>query len=266
MNSSELTYNDILAIAQGAKDQEKKGFYESAAIEYRKASEHFKRIDEIILMAKCMVGHKICIIKYYLDERDIEGFSINIITKYIDKIITGLNNAGLNGIDKYDISITAFRELEKIFADHYMSDMEDKAFFEKTKLHHVHHWEKVKSEKNFLRKFKHAFHAGIHLFFHKYCGHGTIIPRPIFLSLFFVTMFSAIYCFFNLVKYANPCGFDSIGWFQSLYFSFATFTTLGFGDIIPINWIGQLLVIIEVMMGYLMLGTLIAILIRKITK
>ncbi len=49
-------------------------------------------------------------------------------------------------------------------------------------------------------------------------------------------------------------------WLSPFYFSIVTFTTLGFGDVIPKNEIGQFLVILEVLVGYLMLGGLISIL------
>jgi hypothetical protein len=52
---------------------------------------------------------------------------------------------------------------------------------------------------------------------------------------------------------------------QGLYFSVITFTTLGYGDITPISTAGQLLVVIEVLLGYAMLGLLVAILSRKVT-
>lgn len=41
------------------------------------------------------------------------------------------------------------------------------------------------------------------------------------------------------------------------YFSFVTFTTLGFGDIRPVNELAQVLVVGEVLLGYVMLGLLV---------
>jgi voltage-gated potassium channel Kch len=49
-----------------------------------------------------------------------------------------------------------------------------------------------------------------------------------------------------------------------LYFSFVTFTTLGYGDIVPISGIAKLLVILESFAGYIMGGLLVAILARKV--
>jgi len=43
-----------------------------------------------------------------------------------------------------------------------------------------------------------------------------------------------------------------------LYFSVVTFSTLGFGDVTPCHWAGELAVMIEVFIGYLMLGWLVS--------
>lgn len=52
--------------------------------------------------------------------------------------------------------------------------------------------------------------------------------------------------------------------FDSFYLSIVTFSSLGFGDIVPINWIGQLLVLINVVSGYVVLGIFIFLLTNKI--
>jgi hypothetical protein len=55
-------------------------------------------------------------------------------------------------------------------------------------------------------------------------------------------------------------------WFSFFYYSIVTFTTLGFGDITPITWCTEILVTIEVFLGYLMLGGLISILANKLAR
>ena len=54
--------------------------------------------------------------------------------------------------------------------------------------------------------------------------------------------------------------------FSPFYFSIVTFTTLGFGDITPLNLSAQIFIVIEVLIGYLMLGGLITIFFRKIIR
>lgn len=51
-----------------------------------------------------------------------------------------------------------------------------------------------------------------------------------------------------------------------LYFSVSTFMTLGMGDVRPLNWQAQLLVLTEVMTGYVMFGILLSILANKIAR
>jgi len=63
---------------------------------------------------------------------------------------------------------------------------------------------------------------------------------------------------------------DYSGSAQSLltpfYFSVVTFTTLGYGDILPVHWLGEALVIIEVVLGYSTLGLLLSILANKVSR
>jgi hypothetical protein len=61
---------------------------------------------------------------------------------------------------------------------------------------------------------------------------------------------------------------DSLGWspFTMIYYSVVTFTTLGFGDITPRTPIAAVLVMVEVVTGYLMLGILISILATKVAR
>ena len=48
-----------------------------------------------------------------------------------------------------------------------------------------------------------------------------------------------------------------------LYFSIVTITTLGYGDVLPVTQTGQIIVMIQVVVGYLMMGGLISLLANK---
>jgi uncharacterized protein YjbI with pentapeptide repeats len=52
----------------------------------------------------------------------------------------------------------------------------------------------------------------------------------------------------------------------ALYFSVVTFTTLGFGDVTQTGDLGKLVVAVEVILGYLMLGGLIALFANKLVR
>jgi hypothetical protein len=50
------------------------------------------------------------------------------------------------------------------------------------------------------------------------------------------------------------------------YYSFVTFTTLGFGDVTPGNLGGEIIVTVEVVLGYITLGILVSILANKVAR
>jgi len=54
--------------------------------------------------------------------------------------------------------------------------------------------------------------------------------------------------------------------FTPYYFSLVTFTTLGFGDIKPLNLAGEIWLAVEVLLGYIMLGGLVSILATKFAR
>ncbi len=66
--------------------------------------------------------------------------------------------------------------------------------------------------------------------------------------------FSAIYSFLGIesINFTND-----VNWFTPIYFSIVTFTTLGFGDIQPVSALAQVVVSLEVFVGYIFLGGLV---------
>jgi len=69
---------------------------------------------------------------------------------------------------------------------------------------------------------------------------------------------------FSLLYWLLPGAVSADGYLDALYFSIVTFTTLGYGDILPLTWFAKLLVIVEVGLGYVMGGLLVAILSKKV--
>jgi len=55
-------------------------------------------------------------------------------------------------------------------------------------------------------------------------------------------------------------------WFSGIYYSVVTITTLGYGDVLPASFIGQIVAIAEVISGYVMLGGLISIFSNKVAR
>ena len=54
--------------------------------------------------------------------------------------------------------------------------------------------------------------------------------------------------------------------FTPYYFSIVSFTTLGFGDVVPNNLTGEIILTLEVVFGYIMLGGLISIFSNKVVR
>jgi hypothetical protein len=65
----------------------------------------------------------------------------------------------------------------------------------------------------------------------------------IYLSLSFI--FGLLYYFLDSLAFKQTAGSDTVHFLDYLYFSAVTFTTIGYGDIIPKDGTGQLLVLIE---------------------
>lgn len=93
----------------------------------------------------------------------------------------------------------------------------------------------------------------------------------LFWALAIATAFARIYdslgnkhIAFNVEKFLEQ-GVNPDFW-SYLYYSIVTFTTLGFGDIVPLSNLGRLVVGIEVFLGYLMLGGLISIFANKFAR
>ena len=93
------------------------------------------------------------------------------------------------------------------------------------------------------------------------CGRSLLVW--LLWSAAFIGFFTFLYSR-NLNWFAQA----RLDWFNVLYFSVITFTTLGFGDISPHlqNRSAQGWVMIEVIIGYIMLGGLISILANKLAR
>ncbi len=105
------------------------------------------------------------------------------------------------------------------------------------------------------------------------CHCGRSIGLWAFWSLLFAVAFGFVYYFmggsicFNqdlLTRFFS--GESKPSFFGCIYYSVVTFTTLGFGDIIPTNDLARFVVMLEVILGYVMLGGLISIFANKLAR
>jgi len=89
--------------------------------------------------------------------------------------------------------------------------------------------------------------------------YGISTKRIIFTFLGLAFVFALLYRLFpDFVMVYGNVG-DIRGFWHALYFSVVTMTTLGFGDIAanPDSWLGQTLLMVQVILGYVLLGALV---------
>jgi hypothetical protein len=84
----------------------------------------------------------------------------------------------------------------------------------------------------------------------------------------YVVLFSwalILISFFALIFFAFPSNLKDYdgSFFTAFYYSVVTFTTLGYGEITPITSVGRAMVIIEVLIGYVTLGSFVFLLGHK---
>ncbi|MGK0224112.1 MAG: hypothetical protein ACI9ON_003361 [Limisphaerales bacterium] len=121
-------------------------------------------------------------------------------------------------------------------------------------------------DQDFIEEFKEA-HPAVHFLWALITDCGRSMSRVVLLSVAFICLFSLI--FFSLGQDAfSVTNLERLGWslFTTTYYSVVTFTTLGFGDITPATPMAALMVMIEVVVGYVMLGILISILATKVAR
>ena len=92
-------------------------------------------------------------------------------------------------------------------------------------------------------------------------------PSPALYALVIATFFGLLYMFdrvyeWGMIDYSGSA--DSP--LRPFYYSTVTYTTLGFGDITPQNWVGEVVVVAEVIMGYTALGLLLSILANRVAR
>lgn len=94
--------------------------------------------------------------------------------------------------------------------------------------------------------------------------YGTSVSRWILWCLFVISFYTCFYYFTYLETDRGLTGISRI--IERFYFSVVTFTTLGFGDILPQTTFGMCLVITEVLFGNLMFWVMMTILGKKIFR
>ncbi len=99
-----------------------------------------------------------------------------------------------------------------------------------------------------------------------FTDYGRSLWRVAALALFFIAIFGTIYKFVPSTPPLVDYGRHAVTPFSPYYFSFVTYTTLGFGDVSAGSMAGEICVSIEVVLGYVTLGLLLSILANTVAR
>jgi hypothetical protein len=98
-------------------------------------------------------------------------------------------------------------------------------------------------------------------------GYGRSLGRLALYAFLLAMVFGVVYAFdqalaWGLMDYSGSAASP----LTPFYYSIVTYTTLGFGDITPQHWLGEVIIVIEVLLGYTTLGLLLAILGNRVAR
>ena len=126
-------------------------------------------------------------------------------------------------------------------------------------------WQRWYGEGNWLARF--MKHLTVRPFW-ACSDYGRSTPRIVMLLMYLSLLFAMLYCFLGLVwpphgvihNFAEGVGGSrEMQFVRALYFSIVTMTTLGFGDMhaMPGSFWGHILLTLQVIFGYVLLGALV---------
>ena len=97
--------------------------------------------------------------------------------------------------------------------------------------------------------------------------YGRSLTKPFLYAIILASLFGVLYAFdmfleWGLMDYSG----SAQSWITPFYYSIVTYTTLGFGDITPQHWLGEIIVVAEVVLGYTTLGLLLSILANRVAR
>ncbi|KYK34291.1 MAG: hypothetical protein AYK18_14330 [Theionarchaea archaeon DG-70] len=151
---------------------------------------------------------------------------------------------------------TIYRNLKQNMQRHGDYDMAGKFFYREMEM-------KKKGSEN---KMKRAWLEIYNLL----AGYGERPERTAFSSLFTISAFALLYwtteCLQHTVKKSieNPTIYQELK--DAIYFSFVTFTTLGLGDISPVNDLGKFLICCEAVIGAFLIALFVVVFARKMMR
>lgn len=118
-------------------------------------------------------------------------------------------------------------------------------------------------DQNYIKEFRERSRFSEYLYYLWWitsdCGRS--ISRWLVLICMVALMYASLY-----TKVGIDYGPHEKTWFTPIYYSVVTMSSLGYGEIVPLSPAGQMLAVSEVLVGYIMLGGLLAILSNKLVR
>lgn len=155
----------------------------------------------------------------------------------------------------YQLADSYFTALEKIYLKRGFMEAKERTY----------------ENKMYFRK-RFAFFSGrhfkhlAHFFLDKTSRYGHSFGRWGITVILFISIFAGIYG--ALDHFSDQSMFEKYegepGIFNYFYYSIVTFTTLGYGDIVPVNMAEKLVAGVEVLLGFIMLGVFINLIQRRL--
>jgi uncharacterized protein YjbI with pentapeptide repeats len=108
-------------------------------------------------------------------------------------------------------------------------------------------------------------HPKTHFIWWLFADCGRSLLRWALWSILFAVLFASVFFSMGPDAFSINSKLPYSG-ITMLYYSVITFTTLGFGDVIPNTIVASIVVMLEVILGYIMLGGLISILANKLAR
>ncbi len=88
-------------------------------------------------------------------------------------------------------------------------------------------------------------------------GFASFVITVLFMMLHYICLFACFYMLFGVIEDSNHQAIS--GLWQNIYFSTVTFTTLGYGNLVPANTAGEVIAAIEAIVGFAAFALLIGI-------
>ena len=118
-------------------------------------------------------------------------------------------------------------------------------------------------DQNYIKEFRESSRLAGYVYYLWWISSdcGRSISRWLALVGLIALLFAGLYELVD-ISYGN----HEPSWFLPIYYSLVTMTTLGYGDIVPVSVPAQMIAMLQVLIGYIMLGGLLSIFSNKLAR